>query len=919
MAVLERRLGLGAVVAISMSAMIGSGIFVLPGLAAAKTGPSVWMAYLLAGLAVLPAALSKAELATAMPLSGGTYVFLERAFGPLAGTVAGLGLWLSLLLKSAFALVGFAHYLWVLVDLPIVPTALVLLVGIVVLNIVGVRAVSRVQKVVVVISLGGLVALVVEALSTFQPALMVPEITHGGRGLLGAAAFVFVSYAGVTKVAAIAEEVRNPDRNLPAGMLISLAVMAALYAVVTLSLVGNIPVSELADDLRPIHTLAEQLAGPVAGAAAAVLGVLTMTSMANAGLLSASRFPFAMARDGLAPSLLAELHRRWLTPVPAIVLTGALMGLAIATLEVEKIAKLASAFMILLFVAVNVTVLVLRESRAGWYRPAYKSPLYPWTQAFGALAGLTLLAVMGLVPLAATVALIALGAFFYTAYGRPRVRRRGVLGLMGRRTELLRPGAARAHEELADALAHDADVAVPLLGTERSPETLVEIAAALAAGGTVEVLHVTEVPEQTSLTALAAPSPLTTSIARRVRTMAESQHLDLRWNAIVTRDVQRTLYAASARLHTRWLVLDYETRGGRGQGRILRQPMAWLLQHLACNLALFRDAGVRYVREILVYAEPGPHDALVTTTADQLAGVFNARLTFVRVAPPDAGAIAVTADNDYLHELRQLVSAPSRPVLLRGDDPLTAISQASAGYDLLILGAAGGEGLWTALRGSPKARMVRDASCSVLVLRTPQKQTHEVVAPPEAPLELGSLLLPEAAVARVHVSRKEALFHRVAKHLAGAVGVDARALGEALWEREHTQNTAVGLGVAIPHASLPGLQRTVLGVFTLAQPIDYHAADGAPVDVLFVLVGPPSDRHTHLEVLAALARLVLGTSLLDRLRTARTAEDILAAVRAETNPLATTAAAPPTDGTGDLSEGADTRDSAAELREEQDP
>ena len=111
MKTLERRLGLGSVIAISIAAMLGSGLFVLPGIAVGYTGPSVWLAYLAAGLCVLPAALSKAELATAMPESGGTYVYIDRTFGPLAGTIAGLGLWLSLLLKSAFALVGFGAYL----------------------------------------------------------------------------------------------------------------------------------------------------------------------------------------------------------------------------------------------------------------------------------------------------------------------------------------------------------------------------------------------------------------------------------------------------------------------------------------------------------------------------------------------------------------------------------------------------------------------------------------------------------------------------------------------------------------------------------------------------------------------------------------------------------------------------------------
>ena len=126
--------------------MLGSGIFVLPGLAAAKTGPMVWLAYLLAGISVLPAALSQSELATAMPTSGGAYVFLERTFGPLAGTISGIGLWMSLLLKSAFALVGFSAYLSVMADLPEKPVALSLLVAITILNILGVNIISKLQK-----------------------------------------------------------------------------------------------------------------------------------------------------------------------------------------------------------------------------------------------------------------------------------------------------------------------------------------------------------------------------------------------------------------------------------------------------------------------------------------------------------------------------------------------------------------------------------------------------------------------------------------------------------------------------------------------------------------------------------------------------------------------------------------------------
>ena len=135
---LNARIGLKTVIAISLGSMLGSGIFVLPGPVIAMVGDDAWLAYFLAGLCVLPAAVSKSELATAMPNSGGTYVYLERTFGPLTGTVAGLGLWLSLLLKCSFALAGIGSYLSVFSPWPLLPTALTLLFLLTILNILGI-------------------------------------------------------------------------------------------------------------------------------------------------------------------------------------------------------------------------------------------------------------------------------------------------------------------------------------------------------------------------------------------------------------------------------------------------------------------------------------------------------------------------------------------------------------------------------------------------------------------------------------------------------------------------------------------------------------------------------------------------------------------------------------------------------------
>ena len=253
---LERSLSLTAAIAISIGGMLGSGIFVLPGLAAAKSGSSVWLAYLIAAICIIPAALSKSELATAMPSTGGTYVYIERAFGPLMGTISGIGLWLSLLLKSAFALVGFGAYMSVFFDIDadiIKYSALFFLGLIMLLNIFGIKKVGKVQIIIVSLSLTTLVLLLIFGIPSVSKENLNPFLSDGNYGLIATVAFVYISYAGVTKVSAIAGEIKNPSKNLPRAMIFSLLIMTVIFVSVAFVLVGNIPMETLATDLTHFY------------------------------------------------------------------------------------------------------------------------------------------------------------------------------------------------------------------------------------------------------------------------------------------------------------------------------------------------------------------------------------------------------------------------------------------------------------------------------------------------------------------------------------------------------------------------------------------------------------------------------------------------------------------------------------------
>lgn len=882
---LERRLNLTSVVAISISAMLGSGIFVLPGLAAAKTGPSVWLAYVVAGVCVLPAALSQAELATAMPTSGGSYVFLDRAFGPLVGTIAGLGLWLSLLLKAAFALVGFSAYLYVIADIPIEGAALVLLAGITWLNLAGVKGVSRVQVVVVAVSLVGLAGLSVGGTIAIDTARLDHEFSEGGFGFLAAVAFVFVSFAGVTKIAAIAEEVKNPARNLPAGMLLSLGIATTLYAAVALVLIGTIDIGELSGDTSPIHTLATVLSDwKIVSIGAALLGVVTMTSMANAGMLAASRFPFAMSRDDLAPPILRQLHSRYLTPVASILASTGVMVAAILLFEIERIAKLASAFMIMMFIMVNVTVIVLREARAQWYKPAFRTPLYPWVQLFGVISGSVLLVVMGPMVVLAGGAIVVPGAALYFLYGRRRTERTGAIGKLGRRRDLLAVETGSSSSEVGE----DAAVVVALFGTERSPEMLVELGQALSEGGAIAVVHLTELPEQVHLDAVSEEDPSVSSVRRRILAMAEAQELDLRFVALSSRDIIRTVHDITRTVDCAWLVMEWR---GRSRGAFtITNPLGWLADHLRCNLATFYDHGVRYIRKLLVQVEPGPHDALVLGTADTLAQGNNADITFARFVSPSATPQQRQSAADYLDQVRDVSAAPSEGDLITSDDSYGVLARESVAYDLLITAGRPRASIIQLIRGTGLDNLTERAACSVLRLQAPGTTSHAAFEKYRSTAardrRFMDYVLEPCTAAKLEEKKKEALFARFAESFAEQLeDVDTQTIIDALWERERTQNTALGDGIALPHATIEAAGTTYLGVFTLESPIDYDAPDGIGVDVFFVTLGTPGDRNEHLVLLGSIAKLVMESDLLGRLRGAESADDIVAAVRDCSNEL----------------------------------
>jgi amino acid transporter/nucleotide-binding universal stress UspA family protein len=726
---LERSLSLTSVIAISIGGMLGSGIFVLPGLAAAKTGSSVWVAYLIAAICILPAALSKSELATAMPSSGGTYVYIERAFGPLFGTIAGFGLWLSLLFKSAFALVGFGAYLSILINIDpgLTKYIAVLFLGLILfLNIMGVKKVGKVQVFIVSISLVALALILLFGLPRTSSELLDPFLLKGNMGLFSTVAFVYISYAGVTKVAAIAGEIKNPGTNLPRAMILSLFIMSIIYVSVAFALVGNLPLEELKTDIKPIYTISKLLGGDIIGYTAALVGVITLISMANSGVLAASRFPFAMAIDKLLPDFMGRIHSKYLTPVVTIIMTCFLMAMVILFLDVEKIAKLASAFMVMMFILVNACVIVLRETSAQWYKPPYRSPLYPFVQLFGIFSGIALLVFLGIGPMLAILGIFILGIIIYLFFGK-NATRTGILRKYGHRPALYllykrkrnnkityRNNQSESLQNLDGELASDAGVVVPLLGNERSPEMLVEIGAAINKREKIQVVNVTEVPNQTFLDAMVEENPRIASLERRVTRLAASQKIDVDFEAAVTHEISDTIHELSNQTHCDWLVMGWNGRAH--SGILVSNPIGWLLTHINSDFALFKDDGVRYIGKVLLALRPGRRDKNFIAVADRICSFYDASLTLLHIVSENTDSETISEMEENSKNLLQKVDTPSMVIVQKDDDPIKAISVASASFDLLILGTPQKDNWIDILFGTGKDKYTEKSACSVLRL-----------------------------------------------------------------------------------------------------------------------------------------------------------------------------------------------------------
>ena len=442
--------------------IIGTGIFVLTGVAANVTaGPAVALSFIVAAIACGLAALCYAELASTVPVAGSAYTFSYATLGELIAWIIGWDLALEFVLAGAVVAVGWSQYFATMLEtiglqLPAaiaggdegmfnLPAVLIVLLLTLVL-VLGIKISARVNAIVVAIKVlvvlfviaAGLFFVRAANYSPFIPPAQETEAATGGEatlveaifgqapanfgisGIFAAGALVFFAYIGFDIVATTAEETKNPQRDVPRGILGSLAICTSLYVAVSLVVVGMQNYTEL-DTEAPLAAAFQSVGRPIFANFITLGALAGLTTVMMILMLGQSRVAFAMSRDGLLPRWLSMVHPRFGTPYRITIIVGVVVAALAGFIPLEELAELVNIGTLFAFVLVSIAVIVLRRTRPELPR-AFRTPLVPFLPALAVLSCIALMMFLTVNTWLRFLIWMAIGFVVYFLYSKQHSR-----------------------------------------------------------------------------------------------------------------------------------------------------------------------------------------------------------------------------------------------------------------------------------------------------------------------------------------------------------------------------------------------------------------------------------------------------------------------------------------------------------------
>jgi APA family basic amino acid/polyamine antiporter len=458
---LRRELSALDLTVFGIGVIVGTGIFVLTGqVARENAGPAVALSFVTAGVVCALAALCYAELSSTVPVAGSAYTFSYATIGEFPAWIIGWDLILELALGGAVVAVGWSGYARSLLDsmgLNLSPTiagedaqfnipAMLIVLIVTALLVLGIKVSSRVNAIIVTIKIAVILFVIVAGLffvraanySPFIPPAQSSEaaggadapliqvlfgitpVNFGWLGVFAAAAVVFFAFIGFDIVATAAEETRNPQRDMPIGILGSLGITTMLYVAVSLVVVGMQNYRELSAD-APLADAFTAVGHPAFATIISVGAIAGLTTVVLILLLGQTRVFFAMGRDGLMPPWLSAVHPRFGTPYRVTIILGVIVAIMAGLIPLSELAELVNIGTLFAFVMVSAAVLILRRTRPDLPR-AFRTPLVPLIPILSVLACLYLMLNLPVETWYRFLVWLVIGAVFYFLYGRRRSR-----------------------------------------------------------------------------------------------------------------------------------------------------------------------------------------------------------------------------------------------------------------------------------------------------------------------------------------------------------------------------------------------------------------------------------------------------------------------------------------------------------------
>mgnify|MGYP002760169266 FL=1 len=705
--------------------MIGAGIFILPAIAAEGAGPASSISFGIAGFVALLAALSLAELATGMPISGGSYHYVNRGLGSFFGSIVGWGMWTGLMFASAFYMVGFGQYIVESVGF-LDGRALIVLIGILGLGLIvgmnyyGTEESSGAQN--LMIGTEFLIVLIYTGVGLFfiETANLVDFAPTGPSGIVATTGTVFVTFLGFEIIATVAGEIKKPGKLIPLTMVLSVVGVTILYMIIMIVSTGVIPYQELGGSLVPVADVAVVFLGLIGVVAIVFAAVIAAISSSNSSILAASRVLFAMGRDNLMSDWLNATHDRFHTPHRAIIATGGVTaGLIGIGLEVEAIvallAEVASFSFLVTYGLVHVSLVVFRRADPPAYDPDFAVPglLYPIVPILGVALSVFVIAQMTRPVQIVGTGIVALGAIWYVVYARSNDVESGLL------REAL-PGDESAYTVL-----------VPVVNPQ-TQRGLLELAATTAAAnaddGRAElvVLNVLRVAGDDRQNVEADRLEHQRDLLETARSTVAEMDVSLRTRALIGQDVGETILEEVKSEDADQVVVGW--RGSFAGGEYaFGSNLDPVLTDAPADVTL-ASLGQLPVGNVTALVGDGPNTPVAVRRAAEFAAssegntqptLLTVQLNDEETGSPEPSATARQQGKEQITTVAQQAGLDPEEYtasVLAGETVESAVSETLDKQDLVCLGLSDRSDLRADRSGSIAEQIHEQASCNVAIL-----------------------------------------------------------------------------------------------------------------------------------------------------------------------------------------------------------